>query len=81
MNDGSVCPILHRLEDVGARDTRVDAPRETQPGRRDEPPMLSCTFDSYAVRGQREGRGEVDLRVGDVVVVVLPGVMNVAMKR
>ena len=84
MNDGSACAIVHRLEDVTSRDTRVDDDGLSAPGRATAgpPPMLELRMSNYAIEdfASPEGRSEVDLKLRDVIMVVLPTQLSVALK-
>ena len=88
MNDGSACSLVHRLEDVSKRDTRVDdegggaSARKPGVGKLDEAPMLTLTMNNYVVEDftSPEGRSEVDIKLRDVIVVVLPTQLSVSLK-
>ncbi|GMI02432.1 hypothetical protein TrLO_g24, partial [Triparma laevis f. longispina] len=80
MNDGSACSLLHRLEDERYRDTRIV---DEEGGKREETviqPMVYFEMENSLEEGLEDSNGRSDIKLGlrDVIVVMLPTQLFVA---
>ena len=80
MNDGSACSLLHRLEDERYRDTRIV---DEEGGKREEmviQPMVYFEMENSLEEGLEDSNGRSDIKLGlrDVIVVMLPTQLFVA---